>query len=225
LCEKPMTLSQADSAECFRAAERAGLFLMEALWTAFCPAMIKAIDLVQSGEIGTPHLLVATFISKRSPETYPILFDPALGGGARNDLGIYPVAAALLLAGPVQSATSLSVQGPTGVDEMTFMTLEHESGAAAQLACGFRLDLPIAVRVEGSTGWVEIPDDFNHPQQVILQRHGSAQVFDLPTLGTGYAHEAIHMQDRLRAGHMASDIWTEAKTLACATLLEGGETR
>ena len=96
LCEKPMTLTVADSELCFAAAREAGLFLMEAFWTAFFPAMRKAIEIVRSGEIGIPRHFTANFVSLRSPDTYPILFDPALGGGARNDLGIYPVATSLL---------------------------------------------------------------------------------------------------------------------------------
>ncbi|MEL6690904.1 MAG: Gfo/Idh/MocA family oxidoreductase, partial [Pseudomonadota bacterium] len=98
LCEKPMTLSAEDSATCFDVAEENGLVLMEALWSAFIPAMQRARELVRSGAIGTPRHLIANFVSLRDPAQHPILFDPALGGGARNDLGIYPLAAALLLA-------------------------------------------------------------------------------------------------------------------------------
>ena len=221
LCEKPMTLSAADSAACFEAAEKRGLFLMEALWTAFFPAMQKAIELVQSGAIGTPRHLSANFISYRDPKTHPTLFDPGLGGGARNDLGIYPVAAALLLAGPIANATTTSVLGPTGVDEMTAMVLEHENGCIAQLACGFRVEMPIAVRVTGDLGHLDIAENFHRPRQVCIASEGQSARYDLPPLGVGYAHEVVAMQSYLTGRDRPTPTWGKTETLACARVLAG----
>ncbi len=221
LCEKPMTLSADDSAACFDAAEKAGLCLMEALWTAFFPAMQKAIALIQSGEIGKPRHVTANFVSLRRPEADPTLFDPTLGGGARNDLGIYPLAAALLLAGPVARSSAHMIIGPTGVDEMAAFTLEHENGALSLLSCGFRAEMPVAVRCVGETGSVEIASDFHHPDHVKLIRHGQEQVFSLPYLGNGYAHEAIVFQDCLNGKQSA---WSRAQTEACAALMAATST-
>ena len=75
LCEKPMTLSVQDSADCFAAAHAAGVFLMEALWTAFFPAMQKAIEVIQSGTIGPVRYINANFVSYRDADVHPILFD------------------------------------------------------------------------------------------------------------------------------------------------------
>lgn len=221
LCEKPMTLSAEDSAECFAAAETAGLLLVEALWTAFFPAMQKAVDLLRSGEIGQPVYLNANFVSFRDPNAHPNLFDPALGGGARNDLGIYPIAAALLLAGPVASVRSETLVGSTGVDEMVAMSLRHQNGAISQLAFGFRVELPIAVQVVGSCGTIEIPKDFHHPQSVTLHRDGQAKTFELASIGKGYAHEAISFQDVLQGREYVLLPWPKSMTLEAARLLAG----
>lgn len=218
LCEKPMTLSVADSEECFAAARTAGLFLMEAFWTAFFPAMRKAIEIVRSGEIGTPLHFTASFVSLRSPDTYPILFDPALGGGARNDLGIYPVATSLLLAGPARHVSSQSITGPTGVDEMTAFTLEHENGALSVLSCGFRAEMPIALRCVCERGSIEIADTFHHPDHVTVTRDGETVTYRLPFLGNGYAHEAIAFQDYI-SGASADVLWPEAATLSAMQAL------
>ena len=221
LCEKPMTLSETDSAACFAAAGKAGLVLIEAMWTAFFPAMQKAIAVVQSGQIGTPRFLDAQFVSWRDPASHPILFDPDLGGGARNDLGIYPVAAALLLAGPAQAVTAHSTVGPTGVDEMSAMIVEHESGVVSQLTCGFRAEMPIAVRVVGTKGSLEIPHTFHCPQQVIVRAGDMRTVFDLPSIGVGYAHEAIAMQDCIARGAGAPIPWGKDQSLQAARILAG----
>lgn len=221
LCEKPMTLSVHDSELCFKAAREAGLFLMEAFWTAFFPAMRKAIEIVRSGEIGTPRHFTANFVSLRSPDAHPILFDPTLGGGARNDLGIYPVATALLLAGSARHVASQSIKGRTGVDEMTAFTMEHENGALSVLSCGFRAEMPIALQCVCERGSIEIADTFHHPDHVTVVRSGETKTFDLPFLGNGYAHEAIAFQEYV--GDMADDVlWPESATLSAAKALSTG---
>lgn len=221
-----MTLSSKDSAECFAAAERVGLFLMEALWTAYFPAMQKVMKLVPDSCIGTPRYLEARFVSYRDPARHPNLFDPKLGGGARNDLGIYPVAAALLGVGPVASISATHVMGPTGVDEMTTFTLKHENGVLSQLVCGFRANLPIAMRLAGSHGRIEVPDNFHQPRRVILHNASEQEIFDLPPLGNGYAHEAIAFQQAIHEQSRDPLIWSEDLTWCSARILEasGAET-
>lgn len=190
---------------------------MEALWTAFFPAMTKAIEVIRSGGIGTPRHLTAQFVAQRDPAQHPNLFDPALGGGARNDLGIYPIAAALLLAGPVLHAQSHAVMGPIGVDEMTAWTLEHENGALSLLSCGFRANLPVAIRCVGSEGSLEIPEHFHHASRLILEVGTDRQTLDLPYLGNGYAHEVIAFQNCLDGAHSK---WGRSHTLAAARLVQ-----
>lgn len=217
LCEKPMTLSTADNAVCFDLAQTKGLVLMEALWTAFFPAMQKAIELVRTGAIGMPRHLTANFVSYRDPAKHPNLFDPALGGGARNDLGIYPIAAALLLAGPVALVKSHSLIGPTGVDEMTAWILEHENGTLSQLSCGFNADVPISVRLAGSKGSIEIPNEFHQANKVLLTTEQGAQSFELPYIGNGYAHEAIAFQNQILGD---VPLWGRAETLNATELIQ-----
>lgn len=219
LCEKPLTLSPEESAVCADAARVAGLFLMEAMWSAFFPAMRKARDLVQSGAIGTPRHLTAHFVSYRDPSQHPNLFDPNLGGGASLDLGIYPLAAALVLAGPVAGANAQLVCGESGVDEMAAMSLSHESGVISLLSFGFRVEMPIAVTLVGDLGRIGIPQDFHMPSQVVLEREGTTKTLDFPQAGRGYAYEAAAVQEAIDQGKLESDVWPLAHTLTCAELL------
>lgn len=217
LCEKPMTLSADHSAACFDLAKAKGLVLMEALWTAFFPAMQEAIKLVGAGAIGTPRHLTANFVSLREPSKNPTLFDPALGGGARNDLGIYPIAAALLLAGLVTTRRSHVLLGPTGVDEMTAWTLEHENGALSLLSCGFRAELPVAVRVVGSEGSLAIPRDFHRADEIVLETRDGQERIDIPYIGNSYAHEAIAFQNQICG---ANALWGRFETISTAELIQ-----
>lgn len=220
LCEKPLTTSAEDTAICAQAARSAGLFLMEAMWTAFFPAMIRARQLILEGAIGKPAHLSANFVSYRDPATSPNLFDPELGGGASLDLGIYPLTAALLLAGPIETTSSSVVRGSTGVDEMVGVTAVHQSGVLSSLSFGFRAEMPIAVRITGDKGVLEIPKDFHHPETLLLQRGGQVEQLDLPALGNGYAHEAIEVQHCVAAGRNESGIWPIERSLETARILQ-----
>lgn len=220
LCEKPLTLSPADTRECARAAKRANLFLMEAMWMAFFPAMQKAVELVNNGAIGTPRHLTAQFISHRDPKASPNLFDPALGGGATLDLGIYPIAAALMLCGPAQSAKTEVIYGTTGVDEMVAMSLRHENEVISQLSFGFRAEMPISLTLSGDNGRLEISDNFHNPGKISLVTEKTQESIDLPPLGKGYAHEAIAVQKAIEEGRNESPIWPLAVSIACAELLD-----
>ncbi|MCK7490789.1 MAG: hypothetical protein MZW92_02645 [Comamonadaceae bacterium] len=68
-----------------------GLFVMEAMWTRFLPAIQEVKKLVDDGEIGEIIEIDADFCFESGAAADDRLFDPALGGGALLDVGIYPL--------------------------------------------------------------------------------------------------------------------------------------
>jgi len=52
LCEKPLAETLADAEEMYRAADAKGVTLLEGMWARFFPAMDKARELLESGQIG-----------------------------------------------------------------------------------------------------------------------------------------------------------------------------
>lgn len=101
LCEKPFTVGAPESRSLFRLAEQSSVFVMEGMWTWFLPAIRQALEWVRQGRIGALRHIQADF-------GYPLLpFDPVrreynaeLAGGCLLDMGIYPVALALLFTCP-----------------------------------------------------------------------------------------------------------------------------
>ena len=70
LCEKPFTVGVRESRNLFRIAEQSSVFVMEAMWTWFLPAIRKALEWVEQGRIGKLRQVKADF-------GYPLLpFDP-----------------------------------------------------------------------------------------------------------------------------------------------------
>ncbi len=100
LCEKPLTLNAAEAEQMVEAAQRADRFLMEAMWMACHPV----IRVVKEGVDARPVRDAATGarrprVRRRSSPPHR-LFDPALGGGALLDMGVYPLTFAHLVLGP-----------------------------------------------------------------------------------------------------------------------------
>ena len=99
LCEKPMTLDAATTADALRGGRERGLFLMEAMWMACHPMIRTLLALLAAGEHGTARQVHADlgFVVDADPDDR--LLDPALGAGALLDMGIYPLTFAHLVLG------------------------------------------------------------------------------------------------------------------------------
>lgn len=142
LCEKAFTINRREGAEVVALARANKLFLMEAMWTRFMPALAEVRRIIASGEIGPVHSLSADFgfTATQGPEHR--VFNPALGGGALLDLGIYPLSIAAALLGPVESVNAQAIMGATGVDIETAFTLRHAGGGMSACSCSLRTRTP-----------------------------------------------------------------------------------
>ena len=123
LCEKPFAINAAETAAMIAEARTRGLFLMEAMWTRFLPHMVRIRALIHAGAIGDVRMLNSTFGFRTEFDPKGRLFDPALGGGALLDVGIYPVSFASMVFGTPTFITSHATIGATGVDEQVAMIL------------------------------------------------------------------------------------------------------
>ncbi|MDD4355472.1 MAG: Gfo/Idh/MocA family oxidoreductase, partial [Candidatus Izemoplasmatales bacterium] len=87
LCEKSFTLNHRQAENVFALAKKKKLFVMEAMWTRFLPAISSMIELIHNQEIGDVVQLEAGFGFDIANLTRPRLQDPYLGGGALLDIG------------------------------------------------------------------------------------------------------------------------------------------
>src|SRR5665811_2095346 len=89
------------------------LFLMEAMWTRFRPAIRSAHKLVESGAIGEPELFTVA-VGWGSPfDTSSRLFAKELGGGILLDGGIYPISLASHFLGTPEPVSYTHLTLPT----------------------------------------------------------------------------------------------------------------
>ncbi|SDY08362.1 Predicted dehydrogenase [Micromonospora pattaloongensis] len=221
LCEKPLTLERATSAELIDTARARDVFLMEAMWMRCNPTVRKAVGLIRDGAIGEVTTVHADFSLAGPFPPEHRLRARTLGGGALLDLGIYPVSLAHLLLGAPHHVRSWAKLSPEGVDENTGIVLGYDSGAVAALTCGIIGGTPTVAAITGTKGRIELPPDFHCPNRFTLRRDGAEpEVVTTEQQGWGYQYEAAEVQRCLAAGLRESPLVPHAVTLEVMGLLD-----
>jgi predicted dehydrogenase len=221
LCEKAFTMNRREAEEVVALARQKKLFLMEAMWTRFMPALAEVRRIIASGEIGPVSQVTADFgfTATQGPEHR--LFNPELGGGALLDLGIYPLSIAAALLGPVQSVKAQAEMGLTGVDIQTGFTLMHAGGGLSICSCTLRARPPCELTVSGELGHVRMNTMFHRAMTVsVVLTDGTSRTVQTPFIGNGYAHEAIEAQRCFKAGLIESPGMTHEETLALMGVMD-----
>lgn len=224
LCEKPFTLNLREAAELVELARDNGRFLMEAMWMYCNPLVRRLKDLVDDGAIGEVRTVQADFgLEGPFPPSHR-LRDPAQGGGALLDLGVYPVSFAHLLLGEPTGVRAQAVLSAEGVDLQTVAALSWDSGALAALHCSLDGGTGTTASVTGSRGRIDIPAGFFHPDRFVLHRTGrdpeefTADPADGPR--ATMRHEAREVMRALRAGETESPLVPLDGTLAVMRTLD-----
>ncbi|RDG38174.1 Gfo/Idh/MocA family protein [Streptomyces corynorhini] len=164
LAEKPLTTNLADAAELVAAARTAGLLLMENFAFLHHGQHDAVRALVDEGAIGEVRHLTAEFGFPPLPSG-DIRYDPALGGGALLDAGVYTLRAASLYLGPetgVHGAVLRTDPG-TGVDTAGAALVADPAGRTGQLSFGFDRAYRCAVTLWGSEGTLTLDRAFTAP--------------------------------------------------------------
>ncbi|MFF9864165.1 Gfo/Idh/MocA family protein [Streptomyces sp. NPDC013953] len=221
LCEKPFTLNAREAAELAGIARERGVFLMEAMWMYCSPVIRRLVELVRDGAIGEVRSVHADFGIAGPFEAVHRLRDPAAGGGALLDLGVYPVSFAQLLLGEPDRVQADALLSPEGVDLNTGVLLGWDSGATALLSCSIESDTPLTASVSGTAGRVEFPRGFFNPEGFVLHRAGRGpEEFTVPGPRDSFQHEAAEVMRCLRAGRTESPVVPLDGTLAVMRTLD-----
>jgi predicted dehydrogenase len=182
LVEKPFTMDAGQARQVVAAAREAGVVCLEAMWTRFLPHTLRLRELVAAGAIGDIVTISADHGQWFAEDPAHRLFDPALGGGALLDLGIYVVSWASMLLGAPSSVLASSTTAFTGVDAQTSILLGYpDSIAQAVLTCTLASATPRRAFVAGTEGVIEVDPTFYAPSGFTLtRRDGHVERFVTP---------------------------------------------
>jgi predicted dehydrogenase len=221
LVEKAFTATSAGANAVIELARSRDVFVMEAMWTRFQPAVLRMQELIADGAIGEVRSVQADLGVQRVFDAQDRLFALELGGGALLDLGVYVVSFAQMILGTPGSVTAVGSLFPTGVDAEAALLLGYADGRSAVLTTSLRNALPGQARVFGTTGWIDVLPRFHHPRTIVLHRSDSRpETIVRAQLGAGYAHQLIEVNECLRAGRTESAVMPLDDTLAVQQVLQ-----
>lgn len=209
LCEKPLTVNAQDAESVVRAARQQKLFLMEAMWSRFIPAMVRAKQMIDEGVIGEVQIVASDFGFTAPYDPKSRLYDPELGGGSLLDVGIYPVSLASMLLGTPERIVSMGQIGKTGVDEQSAMIFGYKNGALAVGYATIRCGSYTEATIIGSLGMIRLHAQIGlfRPFKLTLRVSGQEdRIIDIPFEGNGYNYEAAEVMRCLRSGKTESPV-------------------
>lgn len=183
LVEKPLAMTAAQAQDIADAATAAGVFCMEALWTRFQPLIGHVRARIAAGDLGEVTGFDGSFQVATTRDPSVSLFDPARGGGALMQRGIYPLSLAHHLLGPVTDLSAQGRIGPSGVDEDAALALRHASGAVSTLRASLTSDGPNGITITGTRATLHLAGPVWRPSsaRLVPARPGKAGGFG----GTG----------------------------------------
>ncbi|MDQ6902924.1 MAG: Gfo/Idh/MocA family oxidoreductase [Bacteroidota bacterium] len=221
LCEKPMSLSYAQTSEMLARAEQSNLFLMEGMWTSCMPSINKIVSIINDGIIGEPKYVSADFGFSAPLDVNGRLFNKHLGGGSVMDVGIYPTFLATLIFGEPSVIKTVSKLTLTGVDEYANVVMQYPNDQSAQILSSIAFNTPIEAVIIGTKGRIKIDNPWYKATNFsIILNDGNTENFSMPHLSNGFEHEIKEVTNCLNNGFIESNKMPHKLTSSLSKIME-----
>jgi predicted dehydrogenase len=153
ICEKPMSMNEAEAKSLYETAHEKGLVLLEAVKTAFCPGFISICDVVRSGRIGRVVDIEASF-SRLTP-TNMREFEDSSFGGSFTELASYTLLPVFRLLGSEPDSVRFDAFTlPNGTDGYTKTTIKYADEATATCKTGLTAKTEGELVIAGTKGYI-----------------------------------------------------------------------
>jgi predicted dehydrogenase len=221
LCEKPFAMNGKEVRSMIAKAKEKNLFLMEAMWSKFLPNLIKAKEIVDSGEIGKVKLLTASFSVKSDFPLEHRQFNKDLGGGALLDIGIYNVFLSLFVLGNPKSFKAMASMGVTDVDFSNAILFKYADETLSILYSSFIAGTDVVAEIHGETGKIVFEHLWFCPGKIkIVRPNGEITPVPLQFKGNGYNYEAEEVVKCLSEGKTQSSTMSFNDSLEMIDMLD-----
>ncbi len=220
LVEKAFMANARQTEEILRIAKEQQVFLAEAIWTRYQPAVGIVRNLIDSGRIGTPRLVTATLGYSMGEK--PRIMRPDLCGGALLDLGVYALNfVRMFFPADIVSIDSQCVKSKTGMDLTNAMTLVLADGMLCNLQSSAACVGDNIGVIAGTDGNLII-DNINNPQRITVNTHDREFVEDIlvPKQITGYEYQFIACRKALVEGLLEPREMPHEETLFIMRLMD-----
>ena len=222
LVEKSFTMNAREAQDIVDLAASKGLVALEAMWTRFLPHMVRVRELIAAGAVGEVRKVVASHNQSLPKDPAHRLNDPALGGGALLDLGIYPISFAFDILGTPASIKASASMTATGVDRQTAAIFDYDGGAQALVDCELDAASSNRAMVIGSEGWIDIEHTWYNPVPFTVFNAGGEVLerYDQPVNSRGMQYQAAELERLVKAGETAGTILPPAESVAIMAAMD-----
>lgn len=200
LVEKAFMANHRQAADIVRISRERKVFLAEAIWTRYQPAVQIVRQLISNGQIGTPRLITATLGYSMGNKSR--IMRPDLCGGALLDLGVYAINFVRMFCdSPIEKMESQCVKSDTGMDLTNAISFTFANGMLANVqssACCVGDNIGVIAGTEGNL----IIDNINNPQRIRINKRDRVFVKDInvPKQITGYEYEFLACKQAMEDG-------------------------
>lgn len=222
LCEKAFALNAKEVNLMIEASRSNQTFLMEAFWTRFQPSFLKAMQIIQSGELGALKMIHSDFAFNAEFNPEKRLYNVALGGGSLLDIGIYPIFMSLMAFGKPSAIKTLATFCPTGAEETIQMSFQYPNGENASLISSFACYSSTQTEFCFENGFVRLNRRFYTPTTLTYWKNWEEEKTITLEKGAGFGYEleAAHVMDCLDAGMTESNMMPLSLSLQLMEIMD-----
>ena len=221
LVEKAFMANARQTKEIIDLAHERGVFLAEAIWTRYQPAVGIVRKLIADGRIGEPRLITATLGYSMGDK--PRIMRPDLCGGALLDLGVYALNFVRMFTdSDIDTIDGHCVKSATGMDLTNAITIILKDGILANVQSSAQCvgdNIGVIAGTEGNL----IIDNINNPQTITMNGPDRTYVetIRVPQQITGYEYQFLACRQALIDGLKEPREMSHAETLYMMQLMDG----
>ena len=220
LVEKAFMANARQAKEIIDLAHERNVFLAEAIWTRYQPAVGIVNKLIADGRIGIPRLVTATLGYSMGDK--PRIMRPDLCGGALLDLGVYALNfVRMFTSADVIRIETQCVKSGTGMDLTNAISLLLSNGMLANVQSSAACvgdNIGVIAGTEGNL----IIDNINNPQTITVNGPDRTYVetIHVPEQITGYEYQFMACRQALIDGLTEPREMPHAETLYIMQLMD-----
>lgn len=214
LCEKAMFTNLKDAETAVAYAKEQGVFIMEAMWSYFLPAIKKAKEWVDLGKIGKILHTDATIGFKAPTHPGNRYFNMELGGGVAYDLTVYTYDLTTLMLGHDYLDCQVSaLWDESGVDTLNHAVLRYEN-TLASMTTSILNPLEERLILYGEEGKIVVPSSHFASNAYLYDKTGAlVEHFKDDVTENGFYYEVKEAMECVLAGKLESDVVPLSVTL------------
>ncbi len=223
ICEKPVVVTASEAERLFDAARKNGVFLFEAITTVYMPDYIACRELLpQLGKIREARICYAQYSSRYDAYLRgenPNAFNPAMQGGALNDMGIYCIHTALGLFGSPKGICYKAERDENGLDLSGELKLDY-----SDFVCGITVsktaDLGSGCHIEGENGRIIEEGPLNDFASCRAEINGKSFIIDEKHAENRMVYELARFRDAILRHETGFFEKTAKQSIEASSILE-----